>query len=203
MLQKTTPNQSSDEPWKRAYELAGLELTLKEYTLLQAKSVDGDPTYRSVIEDATLAQIKRRRNQRTKFHRIIKGLDTYARIVDVAIQDSPEITALVWAGARFLLQIYLNYEENMEKLEDTLETIVTAMAKCEFYATLYEESLHMVLRSAATTDALESGLKEALPEFYCTVLVFTVKAKKYFSDSVIEKTVNSLMPFEFLKVCTL
>jgi uncharacterized protein YllA (UPF0747 family) len=73
-----------------------------------------------------------------------------------------------------MAKIYLNYEENMEKLEDTLETIVTAMAKCEFYATLYEESLQMVLRSAVTTDALESSLKEALSGvllcssgFYC------------------------------------
>jgi hypothetical protein len=86
-----------------------------------------------------------------------------------------------------MAKIYLNYEENMEKLEDTLETIVTAMAKCEFYATLYEESLQMVLCSAVTTDALESSLKEALPEFYCAVLVFPVKTKRYFSDSVIGK----------------
>jgi hypothetical protein len=105
-LPKTTPNQSSDELWKHAYELAGLELTVKEYALLQAKSVDGDPIYRSVIEDAILAQSKRRRNQRTKFHKIIKGLDTYARIVDVAIQHSPEVTALAWAGARFLLLVH-------------------------------------------------------------------------------------------------
>ncbi len=37
--------------------------------------------------------------------RILKSLDKYTQIVDVAIQHSPEITALVWASARFILQV--------------------------------------------------------------------------------------------------
>ena len=37
--------------------------------------------------------------------RILKYLEDYAKIVDVAVQHSPEITALVWAGARFLLMV--------------------------------------------------------------------------------------------------
>ncbi|KAF8476005.1 hypothetical protein BDZ91DRAFT_202272 [Kalaharituber pfeilii] len=40
--------------------------------------------------------------------RILKGVQHYASIVDVAIQHSPETTALVWAGVRFILQVSLN-----------------------------------------------------------------------------------------------
>ncbi|KAF8461379.1 hypothetical protein BDZ91DRAFT_376443 [Kalaharituber pfeilii] len=37
--------------------------------------------------------------------RILKGVQHYAGIVDVAIQHSPETTALIWAGVRFILQV--------------------------------------------------------------------------------------------------
>lgn len=57
------------------------------------------------MEQVILAQNKKQLSHRKKYHKIVKGLDTYAGIVDVAIQHSPAITALVWAGARFLLQI--------------------------------------------------------------------------------------------------
>lgn len=35
--------------------------------------------------------------------RILKCVEDYAKIIDVAIQHSPEITALIWAGIRLLL----------------------------------------------------------------------------------------------------
>ena len=36
---------------------------------------------------------------------VLKTMDKYATIVDVAIQHSPEVTALVWAGVRGILQV--------------------------------------------------------------------------------------------------
>lgn len=81
--------------------------------------------------------------------------------------------------------MYLNYEQNLEKLEETLEVVVKIMAKCEFYATLYAESL---LKSSDATHTLLASLPELLPEFYCSIIVFTVKAQGYFSPtSVIRK----------------
>ncbi|KAI5789984.1 hypothetical protein FPQ18DRAFT_306690 [Pyronema domesticum] len=142
------------------------------------------PIYCTVVREATESHDKRQRYQRKRFHKIVKGLDTCARIVDVAIQHNPDITALVWAGARFLLQsipkIYLNYEENLENLEEALEVIVTTMARCEFCETLYEEWV-MSLRPSTTIDALSISLQEALPQFYCSVIVFMIKARRYFS----------------------
>jgi len=42
---------------------------------------------------------------RDRFDRIVEGIDKYAKAVDIAVNHSPEITSLVWASARFLLQV--------------------------------------------------------------------------------------------------
>ena len=39
----------------------------------------------------------------------LKTMDKYATIVDVAIQHSPEVTALVWAGVRGMLQVRIRF----------------------------------------------------------------------------------------------
>ena len=43
-----------------------------------------------------------------KTNKVLLGLQKAARLGDVAIQHSPEVTALVWAGVRFILEVYLN-----------------------------------------------------------------------------------------------
>jgi len=40
-----------------------------------------------------------------RMRRILRSVEDCAKIVDVAIQHHPEITALVWAGARFILMV--------------------------------------------------------------------------------------------------
>jgi len=36
---------------------------------------------------------------------ILKSVDKYAKVVDTAIQHHPDITSLLWAGARTMLQV--------------------------------------------------------------------------------------------------
>lgn len=80
-------------------------------------------------------------------------------------------------------QIYLNHKESLENLEAALNTIVTTMANCEFYASIYTGCLEVSLRSEETSDRLADSLEEALPEFYAVVLVFAIKTKSYFDAS--------------------
>jgi hypothetical protein len=40
-----------------------------------------------------------------RIEKILKIIDKYMIIVDVAIQQSPNITALVWAGVRLTVQV--------------------------------------------------------------------------------------------------
>ncbi|KAF8540407.1 hypothetical protein BDD12DRAFT_833396 [Trichophaea hybrida] len=193
------------DPWKMAWELAKKKLSPDEWP----ESNDlPENLYWAVFKEAEDAKDGRNARKwrytkdngevvvvRKKLHKIVKALDTYAKIVDMGIQHNPQITALVWASARLILQVYLNHEENLEKLELTLETIVSAMARCEFYESIYAQSLQVNLRSPETTTALADSLESALPEFYCSVFVFSVKAKKYFAPSILERATNPLKPF--------
>ena len=43
-----------------------------------------------------------------QMERVLRKVDKYAKIVDIVIQHSPEVTALVWGGVRFLLMVGQN-----------------------------------------------------------------------------------------------
>ena len=40
-----------------------------------------------------------------RMRRILKSVEDCAKIVDIAIQHNPDISSLVWAGARFILMV--------------------------------------------------------------------------------------------------
>jgi len=75
--------------------------------------------------------------------------------------------------------------EITDSLEAATETIVAKMAICEFYANVYLETMQTghILSSDQMTCSLKRSLDSALPEFYATVLVFSVKARQYFAPS--------------------
>ncbi|KAF8456481.1 hypothetical protein BDZ91DRAFT_745385, partial [Kalaharituber pfeilii] len=144
------------------------------------------------IKDLQCAQEKTKRDRWTytnrhgeevevakRIQRILEGAEKYANIVDIAIQHSPEITALVWAGARAILAIALNHLQFMERLEYALATIVEKISACEFY----EQICADLPKSMATDDAFQNTLQIALKELYNAVWAFTKKAGDYFKDS--------------------
>lgn len=45
---------------------------------------------------------------REKYDKLVLAFDKYAKVIDVAIQQSPKITSLVWAGIRVILQVRLS-----------------------------------------------------------------------------------------------
>lgn len=54
--------------------------------------------------------------------------------------------------------------------------IVTAIANCQFYASIYKE----IKLKKDEAPEIQKQFEEALPEFYATTLVFAIKAKLYF-----------------------
>jgi hypothetical protein len=63
---------------------------------------------KTILKDAHAAKAEKDSKKwrySKQLDRIIKGLDTYAKVVDVAINQNPEITSLVWGAIRFLLQV--------------------------------------------------------------------------------------------------
>ncbi|KAF8421789.1 hypothetical protein EV426DRAFT_188790 [Tirmania nivea] len=125
--------------------------------------------------------------------KILKSVDKYAKIVDTAIQHHPDVTSLVWAGARTILQVALNHVEAMEYFEGAMVTIMDKMAVSAFYAGIYTG---VGLQTAmGDTGKLYEVLNMALPELYAAVIVFAIKARQYFEARWIEKAVNMLKPF--------
>jgi hypothetical protein len=211
----TAVKNATEDPWGQAYELAKLQLTDKELQLLpEPNPVDGptSPIYRTVVGEATEAHDKRQRYQRKRFHKIVKGLDTYARIVDVAIQHNPDITALVWAGARFLLQVRkfvlawpiegtnspfrrsISITKRTWKNWKRLWKLLSRLWLGASFTKLSMGEWVMSLRSSTTIDALSISLQESLPQFYCSVIVFTIKARRYFSP---ESAIGQFKSFQY------
>jgi hypothetical protein len=115
-----------------AYTLAKKKLPPNEW-LHSTELPSGSKLYWTVFKEAEDAKNDRNAKKwrytkdngevvvvREKLDRIVKALDTYAKIVDVAIQHNPEITALVWAGARFLLQVsVISFRATRSATKDT------------------------------------------------------------------------------------
>ncbi|PVF92433.1 hypothetical protein CPB86DRAFT_829994 [Serendipita vermifera] len=80
-----------------------------------------------------------------------------------------------------LIQIYLNHKEGIEILEDALKMIAVSMANCEFYASIFRDTFNRRFTGQETSTGWEKQLETALPEFYASVLVFSVKVKGYFT----------------------
>jgi len=116
---------------------------------------------------------------------LLQTFSKYAAIIDVAVNHSPRITALVWAGIRLTLQVALNSMETKEYLETVTGTLTEKVAICEFYASVYTEytdtQSELCADSALTADSLRWKLEGALPELYAAVLVYSVKARQYFT----------------------
>ncbi|RPB25175.1 hypothetical protein L211DRAFT_848057 [Terfezia boudieri ATCC MYA-4762] len=120
---------------------------------------------------------------------ILRGMEKYAKIVDTTIQHHPDITSLVWANARNILQgkqltdicqVALHQVEAMECFEGTIMTIMDKMAVSAFY-----EGIYMIVgldTAMGDTGKLYEALDMALPELYAAVIVFASKARQYFNS---------------------
>jgi hypothetical protein len=68
-------------------------------------------------------------------------------------------------------------------VEGALKTIAVSMANCEFYASIFKDALNRQFENPETSVAWERQLERALPEFYAAILIFSIKARGYFTPS--------------------
>ncbi|RPB18291.1 hypothetical protein L211DRAFT_831763 [Terfezia boudieri ATCC MYA-4762] len=111
--------------------------------------------------------------------KILENVGQYKKVVDTAIQSNPQVSALVWAGVRAIMQVALNHVEAIEGLEVAIAALLEKMTICEFYAGIYI-GVPLTSGSAANSLLRQLMLESALPELYAAVIVFTVKARAYF-----------------------
>jgi len=103
--------------WQRVYSIAKDQLSKKECEQLDLLTAGNDSIESAIsaAEDAHKAAKDRRWVYRRKqgsdivvmerLGRILRGMENYAKIGDVLMLSSPEITALVWGAARSILQV--------------------------------------------------------------------------------------------------
>ncbi|KZL79784.1 ankyrin repeat protein, partial [Colletotrichum incanum] len=69
--------------------------------------------------------------------KIIKWLDTFKAVADVAIQFDPIAAALPWAAVRFFIQTAVQAKTTMHHLLTVVEHITRVASRCQLYEILY------------------------------------------------------------------
>ena len=107
----TPPPPQPPSIWERTLDIAATMLrnhdlpALDRDTLSSASSAGN---IQAVLEILNTAQKKNQKVEllgKDRLRRILRGVEKYTKIVDTAVQHSPEVTALVWAGIRGILQV--------------------------------------------------------------------------------------------------
>lgn len=89
-------------------------------------------------------------------------------------------------------QLYLQRLKGLEELENAMKTILKKMAHCEFYANIYRTTRGRLAETVKFSSpnlrsVFMNGMAEALPAFYASVIVFSIKAQLFFQASVLGK----------------
>jgi hypothetical protein len=90
------------EKWNKAYEIAKEKLSQEEYEWLEKARNDnrcpsanvGEELRQKLEAGKYTDEDGRKISIRDRIHKILKSIDKYANIVDVAVQHSPEIRSV-------------------------------------------------------------------------------------------------------------
>ncbi|RYP43836.1 hypothetical protein DL768_009643 [Monosporascus sp. mg162] len=126
---------------------------------------------------------------RDVFDKIVRWIDIFKQVGDVAVQYDPVHAALPWAGIRFVLQIAV---DDYNKFAAVIEG-VSWMAELICHHTIVEK-----LYSRSPSEAIEAieELERALVKLYAAILTYLSKAKYYLEKgSATERILHSgLLP---------
>ena len=100
--------------------------------------------------------------------KILRWVDKFKQIGDIIVQYDPGHAALPWAGFRFLLQVCLSKQENVDMVLVGLEKTACLIDRCTVYVLLY-----------ANVDSVASkNLEKSILRLYTAILKFLAKAIK-------------------------
>lgn len=112
---------------------------------------------------------------RARIHGILKTIEKYVIIGDIAIQQNPDIVALVWAGVRFCLQVALNDMQTFEAVSSALENIAGIMGACKIYEGIHWFNDHRLQSAEAVV--------QQLPQLCTICLRFLAEAIDFFNTN--------------------
>lgn len=188
---KRATTSSSENLW----DLAATRLSDKDKAYLDLSST-------TKLDDLLLAVSSRRQEceqrqwtvkktvLRDIFAKIAKWVEKFIQVGDVAVQYDPGHAALPWAALRFLLKVCVSRIESRYQLLTVLEVSVQDVQR---YAIVVEgaEKIAKIVLQHRITERLylrkqyetTTQLKECITDLYVLVLIFLVKAKKFYMKS--------------------
>ena len=98
--------------------------------------------------------------------KILRWVDKFKQIGDIIIQYDPGHAALPWAGFRFLLQVCVNKQENVEVVLVGLEKTARLINRCTAYELLYAKGYSVASRN----------LEKSILRLYTAILKFLAEA---------------------------
>ena len=98
--------------------------------------------------------------------KILRWVDKFKQIGDTIVQYDPGHAAIPWAGFRFLLQVCLNKQENVDAILVGLEKTTCLIDRCTIYELLYINE----------NSAASKNLEKSLLRLYTAILKFLAKA---------------------------
>ena len=104
---------------------------------------------------------------------IMKWVNRFKDVGDVAVQHDPSHAALPWAAIRFMLQASVSTVETFGHMLEGVEL-------CSRIIAIYAEVERACLKGVSR---LKTQLADALVKMYATVLAFLSRARQYFGQS--------------------
>ncbi|CAI0643720.1 unnamed protein product [Colletotrichum noveboracense] len=124
---------------------------------------------------------------RDVFEKVVRWLQRFKEVGDVATQYDPAHAALPWAGVRMLLQIAINDTESLGTIAEGIETVSSLITRCAVLETIHLPPHRYPLIKAHAT------LQDALVKLYTAILSWLSVAGAYYEKRMIKRLIRSMV----------
>ncbi|OSS52664.1 hypothetical protein B5807_02918 [Epicoccum nigrum] len=120
---------------------------------------------------------------RDVFEKIVRWVDTFKQIGDIAVQYDATHASLPWAGIRLILQIAVNDTQNLNLVVEGLAEIAELICRYAVTETLYNQA----------ASKADEGLKRAMVKLYASILGYLSKANQYLKQGTAKRMIKSVV----------
>ncbi|EXL66681.1 hypothetical protein FOPG_17162 [Fusarium oxysporum f. sp. conglutinans race 2 54008] len=196
----TLSKPNADDLWATAVNRLDKNLRTKidfDHEKIETVSVVLQLTENAQTECDAKAWRLRRKNGvtvsvRDVLAKVIKWVNHFKEIGDIAVQYDPGYAALPWAGIRFLLQIVIGDFQAYKFVLESIENIIELLCRHAFV-----EELLLQFSKAPTKGPSASNpaheLRQALVQLYTSVLPYLAHARAYYQQSTAKRLVKSAL----------
>ncbi|KAF0322087.1 ankyrin repeat protein [Colletotrichum asianum] len=182
------------------WDIARKRLTNTEEAQLAKAAVDNNTLSQQLLELVQRKQqqcmdrrLKFKRSNgevviiRDVFEKVVRWLQRFKEVGDVATQYDPTHAALPWAAVRMLLQIAINDAESLGTIAEGIETVSSLITRCAVLETIHLSPHRYPLSKAHAT------LQDALVALYTAILSWLSVAGAYYEKHLIKRLLRSIV----------